>query len=102
MLEQKNKSVKELAYKTFVRPKREHASTVCSPYTDKNIESIEMVQRRAARWVSNQYSSYDSVTGMLSNLGWRSLEYRRNDSRLAMFYKIQCGLVPVQNDAVIF
>ena len=37
----------------------------------------------------------DSVSAMLSNLGWRSLEYRRNDSRLAMFYKIQYGLVAV-------
>ena len=55
-----------------------------------------MVQRRAAWWVSNQNSSYDSVTAMLSNLGWHSLEYHRYDSRLAMFYKIQYGLVAVQ------
>ena len=48
-----------------------------------------MAQRRAARWVSNSYSSYDSVSAMLSNLGWRSLEYRRYDSRL------QYGLVAV-------
>ena len=32
---------------------------------------------------------------MLSNVGWHSLEYRRYDSRLAMFYKIQYGLVAV-------
>ena len=90
----KNQSVKELAYETFVRPKVEYASTVWSPYTKKNIDQIEMVQRRAARWVTNRYSSYDSVSAMLG-LGWRSLENRRNDSRLAMFYKIQYGLVAV-------
>ena len=33
---------------------------------------------------------------MLINLGWRSLEYCLYDSRLAMFYKIQYGLVAVQ------
>ena len=73
--------------------------TVClhhvEPYTKQNIQKIEMVQRRAARWVSNSYSSYHSVSAMLSNLGWRSLEYRRYDLRLAMFYKIQYSLVAV-------
>ena len=47
----------------------------------------------SARWVLNDYSSYSSVTDMLSNLGWRSLENRRTDTRLAMFYKIVYGLV---------
>ena len=32
---------------------------------------------------------------MLSNFGWRSLEYHRYDSCLVMFYKIQYGLVAV-------
>ena len=85
-----NQHVKELAYKTLVRPQVEYVSTVWSPYTKQNIQKIaEMVQRRAARWVSNSYSYYDSVSAMLSNLGWCFLEYRRYDSRLAMFYKIQ-------------
>ena len=53
------------------------------------------VQRRAARWVSNDYSTYSSVTDMLSNLGWRSLENRRIDARLTMFYKIVYGLVAI-------
>ena len=83
----KNQSVKELAYKTFVRPKVEYASTMWSPYTKKNINQIEMVQRRAARWVTNRYSSYDSVSAMLGNLGWRSLENRRYDLALRCFTK---------------
>ena len=54
-----------------------------------------MRQRRAARGVTSRYSSYDTVTEMLRDLGWRSLENRRNDARLAMFYKITYGLVAV-------
>ena len=84
----KDQSVKKLVYKTLVRPQAEYASTVWSPYTK---------QRRATRWVSNSYSSYDSVSAMLSNLGWRSLEHRRYDSRLATFFKMQNRLVAVSN-----
>ena len=36
-----------------------------------------------------------SGSQILSNLGWSSLEYRRYDSRFAMFYKIQYDLVAV-------
>ena len=54
-----------------------------------------MVQRRAARWTLSRYSAYDSVTSMLGELGWRSLEDRRTDARLCLFYKIVHGLVAV-------
>ena len=48
---------------------------------------IEIVQRRAVRWVSKYYSPYSSVSNMMGNLGWRSLENRRYDARLTKFYK---------------
>ena len=88
----KNKDLKTMAYNSLVRAQVEYAY-VWSPYTKDNINKIEKVQRRAARWVTNDYSSYSSVTDMLSNLGWRSLENRNTDTRLAMFYKIVYGLV---------
>ena len=91
----KNKDIKTMAYNSLVHPQVEYASAVWSPYTKENINKIERVQRRAARWVSNDYSSYSSVTDILSNLGWQSLENRRTDTRLAMFYKIVYGLVAI-------
>ena len=91
----KNKDIKTMAYNSLVRPQVEYALVVWSPYTKDNINKIEKVQRRAARWVLNDYSSYSSVTDMLSNLGWRSLENRRTDTRLAMFYKTVYGLVAI-------
>ena len=54
-------------------------------------KKLEMTKRMAARWVKNQFSPYESVTNMLSELGWRSLEDRRIDARLIMFYKIVHG-----------
>ena len=66
-----------------------------NPYTQTNVNKVTQIQRRAARWVSDDYSSYSSVTHMLNTLGWRSLEQRRADARLTMFYKIACGLVMI-------
>ena len=66
-----------------------------SPHTDTNVSLIETVQRRAARWVTHDYSSYSSVTQMINTLGWRSLEQRRADARLLTFYKIVHGLVEI-------
>ena len=68
---------------------------VWSPYTQANINKVEAVQRRAAGRVTNDYTSYSSVTQMINSLGWRSLEQRRADARLIMFYKIVYGLVAI-------
>ena len=86
---------KELAYFSLVRPHVEYCSTIWDPYTAKNINKIEMVQRRGARFVTDHYQYTYSVSSMLNELGWRSLENRRRDARLAMFYKIQNSLVSI-------
>ena len=48
---------KSLAYKALVRPCMEYGSTVWSPHTAKNINLLESVQRRAARWIKSKYDS---------------------------------------------
>ena len=97
----KHKGIRQTAYQTLVRPQVEYASPVWSPHTDKNINKVEAVQRRAARWVTHDYSSYSSVTQMINTLGWRSLEQRRADARLIMFYKIVHGLVEIPQPSYI-
>ena len=91
----KHSGIREAAYKTIVRPQLEYASPVWSPYTKKDINKVEMVQRRAVRWTLNRYSTYESVTEMQNQLGWRSLEQRRADARVIMIYKIVHGLVAI-------
>ena len=79
---------KETAYLTMVRPTVEFASTVWDPHEKQDINKLEMIQRRGARFVKHNYHNRFSVTDMLNDLKWRSLENRRRDARLTMFYKI--------------
>ena len=89
----KSPKLKTMAYFTLVRPIIEYAAPVWDPYTQRNIYKIEMVQRRAARFVCGRYHNTSSVSEMLQDLEWPSLQQRREMLRLVLFYKIHHNLV---------
>ena len=80
--------VKSTAYLTLVRPIMEYAAYVWDPYQKYLTNNIEKIQRRAARWVLSNYRQQSSVTDMLHQLQWPSLQQRRYTSRLSQFHKI--------------
>ena len=79
--------VKKSAYITMVRPQMEYASAVWDPYYNSQIQQLEKVQHRAARWIYNDYSRFSSVSAMLNELSQPSLETRRKISRLQVLHK---------------
>jgi hypothetical protein len=87
--------IKEQVYQTVVRPLVEYASTVWNPYMKTEINKIEAVQRRAARYVVNNQTNRSSVSNMFQRLKWRSLANRRKDATLMMMYKINRELVSI-------
>ena len=71
---------KETAYTSMVRPTVEFASCVWDPHERVDINKIEMVQRGGgwgARFVKHRYHNRSSVTYLLEDLKWKSLETRR-------------------------
>ena len=91
----KNEKVRETAYNTLVRPQLEYASPVWDPHHKEKILQLEKVQRRAARWTTSSFDYRSSVTAIVNDLGWRTLEQRRADARLCLFFKMVYGLVAV-------
>ncbi|KAK7088259.1 hypothetical protein V1264_022195 [Littorina saxatilis] len=89
--------VKSATYTTMVRPTLEYASTVWDPHQENDKQALEMVQRRAARYAHNNYfeKTPGVVTNMLNNLGWETLENRRENNRLMMLYKIKHKMVGI-------
>ena len=80
--------VKENCYKITMRPIMEYACTVWLPYTKKSIQILEALQRRAARFVKNDYSNFSSVTAMLQDLEWPTLEEGRWVTKVTVLFKI--------------
>jgi hypothetical protein len=56
-------------------------STVWDPYTQTDINKVEAVQRRAARYVANNHRNRSSVSNIIQRLKWRPLADRRKDAR---------------------
>ena len=94
------KQVRETSYLTIIRPTLEYAAMVWDPTTQTLIQTLENVQRSAARFVINDYTNRTPgcVTSMLTSLEWQTLEQRRRISRLVMMYKIQHQLMDIDRD----
>ena len=54
-----------------------------------------MVQRRVARFVLARFQRRDSVSSMLEELKWDSLEKRCQAASLILMFKIQSGTVAI-------
>ena len=86
-----------MAYTSLVRSGLEYAAPIWDPATKKDINKLETVQRRAARWAKSVY--YDrstSVTKLLQELKWAELADRRKSLRLSFLYKILNNHVDIQ------
>ena len=82
-------NIKRQAYLSFVRPHLEYASSVWDPHLQKHIYQIEMVQRRAGRFIKQEYSRDPGiVTSILQELELQALQERRKTSRLLICHKI--------------
>ena len=71
----------------MLRSNSKYCATVWNPWK-RNIRKQEMVQRRAARLVTNIFHNTSSVTEILYHFQWDTLEARRCKLQLTMVYKI--------------
>ena len=94
------KSLKAQAYTTIIRPPLEYASVIWDPSSTDDKKRIDSVQRAAARFVCDKPRKrhadhlpdkdydYVSVTQLVAECKWPSLESRRKDSRCIFMHKL--------------
>ncbi|XP_072030812.1 uncharacterized protein [Amphiura filiformis] len=88
-----NQSTKLTAYRSLVRPQVEYSSSVWDPHTKTNIDQLERVQKRAARFILNDYKSKSPgcATQMVKDLELEPLSTRRKARRLCVFQQARLG-----------
>ena len=88
--------IKEQCYTTLVRPILEYGSAVWDPHHQKAIDKFEQINKRAARYVTGNYS-YEPGSSKLNmeKLGWKPLEERRAIIKLHLFFKAKKKLLDI-------
>ena len=94
--------MREAAYKGLVRPILEYGSSVWDPHYEGLIDDLEKVQKRAARFVTRNYTyEKGSMTDIFKKLKWESLQKRRKDNRIILIYKGLKGRAKIPTDDLI-
>ena len=83
----------EKIYHTFIRPLLEYCDAVWDNCSAENKKQLESIQVEAARIITGA-TRLCSIEKLFSDLGWESLQSRRNKHKLIIFYKIINGLTP--------
>ena len=84
-------------YKTMVRPQLEYASPTFDPNTQTDINKLEGVQNRAARFVAKDYRRTTSVTDLKHKVHLPELAGRRIKKRLITFYDYRNDQLAIDN-----
>ncbi|KAJ4428390.1 hypothetical protein ANN_24410 [Periplaneta americana] len=79
---------REIAYLTLVRPLMEYGTTCWDPYRIYQINSLERIQYRAAKFVKGKREDGNDT---IKELKWETLENRRRKTRITSMYRAHLG-----------
>ena len=88
--------IKNKCFSALVRPVLEYGGVIWDPHYETDKEDLEKIQKRAARFVTNNYVYENGNTkSNMQKLGWEPLEERRARSKVTVLYKARNNLMSV-------
>lgn len=81
-------NTKVVAYKSVIRPLMEYACVVWNPHKKSDTMKLEMVQKKAIRFIYRRYDSNFSPSSKLSELNLTTLATRRNIESLKLLHSL--------------
>ena len=91
--------IKANCFQTLVRPILEYGCAVWDPHHISDINKIEKVQKRAARFVTGNHALEPGNTAInMHKLNWKPLEERRAAIKVSLFFKAKLGKVEIPFD----
>ena len=93
----KTKDIMLQIYKVFVRPHLEYAVTAWSPWQRKDMDTLEKIQHRATRRMSDVRGTYEE---RLEQLGLTTLEERRTRGDAIEVFKCVRGFLDIDKETL--
>ena len=85
-----------------MRPILEYGCSAWDPYRAYQIDQLEKINKRAARFVTGNYKyEHGNTVKNMEILGWPPLSERRSRQKLTMLFKIRSNLVHIPSNDLI-
>ena len=88
-----NRLALEKIYNSFIRPLLEYSETVWDNATLESKKQLEAVHNDAARIITGG-TKFCTISKLLTDLGWETLQERRSKHKLVILYKMMNASVP--------
>jgi len=89
-------NIKAKCYQTLVQPILEYGCAIWDPHHLTDINRIEKVHKRGARFVTGNYKFESGNTNLnMQKLNWKPLEERRAAIKLNLFFKGRTGGIDI-------
>ena len=83
----------EKIYTSFIRPILEYGNEIWANCTQYENDELEQIQLEAAR-IATGATKLISIDNLYREIGWETLDARRNKQKLMLFYRMYYSLSP--------